>query len=303
MICLLWRQHRGQALWIGLILAAICALTVGVGSSANHWLAGYHEWVKALADAGCPPPDAHTGSFHVTSAATCNALRGQYPGALQPAFGDRYNFTVPVFEYGVPAALAIIGVLIGAPLVAREAEQRTQLVSWTQSVSRRRWYVMKVTVLCSILAGVGLAAGVMNDQLRRPLETGGLIGSRWVWFFSTDLALVGEIVLAFALAVAFGAVLRRTQAAAGAALASFIVLLSASGWGIRTLTPTSQTTGPSFTVPGGSWIISAPSQVHSVPYHPSSQYWPLQVALQVALLLFVATALAIGWNATRTQDV
>ena len=48
---------------------------------------------------------------------------------------------------------------------------------------------------------------------------GGLISSRWIWFFSIDLALTGEIVLAFALAVAFGAWLRRTLAAVGAALA------------------------------------------------------------------------------------
>jgi hypothetical protein len=302
-ICLVWRQHRGQALWIGLTLAALCVLALGVGLSADHWLAGYHQWVKALAEAGCPPPDAHSGDFHVPSAATCNALRGLYPGALQPSFGDRYNFAILVFEDGFPAALAIIGVLVGAPLVAREIEQRTQLVSWTQSVSRRRWYVMKVTILSPILVGVGLVAAVANDRLRGPLDAGGLTSSRWVWFFSTDLALVGEILLAFALAVAFGALLRRTQAAAGAALASFLVLLFGSGWVVRTLSPTKQTAGPSFNVPGGGWIISAPSQVHSVPYHPASQYWPLQLALLIVLVLLGTAVLAIGWRATRTQAV
>jgi hypothetical protein len=301
MICLLWRQHRGQALWIALILAILCALTLGVERSANHWLTGYHQWVKALADAGCPPPDAHSGVFHVQSAATCNALRGLYPGALQP-FASRYNFAILVFEDGIPAALAIVGILVGAPLVAREVEQRTQLVSWTQSVSRRRWYVTKVTILAAVLALVGLASGIANDRLHRPFVAGGLISSRWVWFFSINLALVGEIVLAFAIAVALGAWLRRTLPAAGAALASFIVLSVASGWAVRTLTSTRHAAGLSSGVPAGGWIIQS-SDLHGVQYHPASQYWPLQLAFLAVLLALAASALALGWHATRTRAV
>ena len=303
MICLLWRQHRAQALWAALILSAFSALMVVVLLSANHWLSGYHQWVKDLADAGCPPPDAHSGTFHVRSGATCNALRGQYPGALgNSAFVSRYNFTILVFQDGLPATLAIIGALIGAPLVAREIEQRTQLVSWTQSVSRRRWYVTKVTALAALLGVAGLATGVVAHQLQLPLWMGGLIGSRWIWFFSMDLALTGEIVLAFALAVAFGAWLRRTLPAVGAALASFLLLLFASGWTVRTLTPASHTTGPSFDVPVGGWVIRT-SQVHSVPYHPAGQYWALQLVFMTVLLALASGTLAVGWYATRTRAV
>ena len=302
MICLLWRQHRGQAVWAAMILTGFCALMVGVGLSANHWLAGYHQWVKALADAGCPPPDAHGGDFHVRSAATCQALRGLYPGALQPAFASRYNFTILAFQDGLPAALAIIAALVGAPLVAREIEQRTQLVSWTQSVSRRRWYTTKVIILAAVLAIVGLSAGVVAEQLQRALGTGGLMSSRWVWFFSMDLALAGEIVLAFALGVALGAWLRRTLPAVGAALAGFLVLLLASGWAVRTLAPASNTTAPSFDVPVGGWIMQT-SQVHSVPYHPASQYWPLQLTFLTVLLALAATTLVFGWYATRSRGV
>jgi hypothetical protein len=301
-ICLLWRQHRGQALWLAVMLTAFCVVMVGVGLSANHWLAGYHQWVKALADAGCPPPDAHSGDFHVGSPATCQALRGLYPGALQPAFVSRYNFTVLVFQDGLPATLAIIGALVGAPLVAREIEQRTQLVSWTQSVTRRRWFVMKVIVLAAALAVVGLVVGLVADQLQRPLETGGLMSSRWGWFFSMDLALVGEIVLAFALAVALGAWLGRTLPAVGAALGCFLVLLFTSGWAVRTLTPTNRTAAPSLEVPSGGWIMQT-STVHGVPYHPASQYWPLQLGFLALLLALAASTLAIGWYATRTRAV
>src|SRR5690349_22192626 len=41
-----------------------------------------------------------------------------------------------------------------------------------------------------------------------PLDRGGLTSSRWIWFFSIDLAPAAEAVLAFALAAAIGAYLR-----------------------------------------------------------------------------------------------
>jgi hypothetical protein len=302
MTCLLWRQHRGQALWTLLTLAAICALMLTVGLNADHWLAAYDHWLAALRAAGCPPPDASSGVFHVPSAAVCDALRQRYPHGLQAAFASRYSFAVLAFEDGIPAALAVIGALVGAPLIAREVEQRTQLVAWTQSVSRRRWYTTKVTTLAAGLAVVGLAAGVANDRLQRPLTAGGLTSSRWIWFFSIDLALTGEILLAFGLAVALGAWLRRTLPAVGAALVGFLVLFLASGWAVRTLTPTRRTTGPLFTVPRVGWSIQ-PSHGHSVPYHPASQYWPLQLTFLAVLLALAAALLAAGWHATRTRAV
>ena len=49
MTCLIWRQHRGQALWTVLAVTALCVFMAGVRLSAEHWLAGYHHW---LAPAG-----------------------------------------------------------------------------------------------------------------------------------------------------------------------------------------------------------------------------------------------------------
>jgi hypothetical protein len=299
---LIWRQHRGQVLWAAATLAVLGALIVGAGLNASHWLAGYHHWLKALAAAGCPPPDAHSGTFHVRSAATCQALKGQYSGGLQASFSARYSFAILVFEDGVPAALAVIGALIGAPLVAREIEQRTQLAAWTQSVSRRRWYTTKVSVLAGGLAVAGLATGFASGWLQRPLTRGGLTSSRWAWFFSAHLALAGEGVLAFALAVAIGAWLRHTLPAIGGALVGFVALLLGSGWMVRTLTPARHTTGPKLTAPPESWIIGA-RVGHGVTYHPDSQYWPLQLVFLAILLALTAAILASGWHATRSRAV
>jgi hypothetical protein len=302
MTCLIWRQHRGQVLWTIVTVAALCALIVSFGLSAEHWLAGYHSWLRQLAAAGCPPPTAHSGVFHVTSPATCLALKDRYPGGLQPAFESRYNFAILLSQYGLPAVFAITGAIIGAPLVAREVEQRTHLAAWTQSVSRRRWYAAKISALACGLAIAGLIAGTVNAWLQHQLTAGDTASSRWSWFASVNLAPAGEAVLAFGLAVAFGALLRRTLPAIGAALAGFTVLLLAARWVVQALTPASKTAGPDFTAPPGSWILGSGTGV-PVSYHPAGQYWPLQVTLLAVLLALAAVALASGWQATWTRAV
>jgi hypothetical protein len=302
MICLIWRQHRGQALWTVITVTALCALMVGFGLSAEHWLAGYHVWLRQLAAAGCPPPSAHSGAFHVRSAAACAALKNRYPGGLQAAFASRYSFAILFSQDGLPAVFAIIGALVGAPLIAREVEQRTHLAAWTQSVSRRRWYITKITALATGLAVAGLTAGAANAWLQHQLTAGDTTSTRWSWFVSIHLALAGEAALAFALGVAFGALLRRTLPAIGAAVAAFAVLLLGARWIVQALTPAAKTTGPRFAAPAGSWVLGSGTGV-PVPYHPASQYWPLQLILLTVLLAVAAAALASGWRATRTRAV
>ena len=52
----------------------------------------------------------------------------------------------------------------------------------------------------------------------------------------------------------------------------------------------------------GSWILGSGTTT-PVPYHPASQYWPLQLTLLTILLALAAAALATGWHATRTRAV
>ena len=169
-------------------------------------------------------------------------------------------------------------------------------------MSRRRWYLAKIVALGTGLAVAGLIAGTANAWLQHQLTAGDTTSSRWSWFVSVNLALAGEAALAFALGVAFGALLRRTLPAIGAALAGFVVLLLGARWMVQALTPASKTTGPHFTAPPGSWILGSGTGV-PVPYHPASQYWPLQLILLAVLLTVAAAALASGWRATRTRAV
>jgi hypothetical protein len=136
--------------------------------------------------------------------------------------------------------------------------------------------------------------------LQHQLTAGDTASSRWSWFVAINLAPVGEAMLAFALAVASGALVRRTLPAIGAAVAGFTVLLLAVRWMVQALTPVSKTTGPQVTAPPGSWILGSGVPV---PYHPVGQYWPLQLILLTVLLALTVVALATGWHATRTRAV
>lgn len=295
MKCLLWRQHRGQLLWTAVVLAASIIAMAAVAHSADHWLAAYAHWQSQLRALGCPLPVEGTSVVHAPPPA-CHALLLRYSGGEQPSFAAAYNFAIPAFEEGLPLLMIVIGALVGAPLVAREVEQRTQLVAWTQSISRGRWYTTKTAVLAACLALIGLTAGIANDRTQLPLNRGGLTSSRWIWFFSIDLAPAAEAVLAFALAVALGAYFRRTLPAIAAALTGTLALLLLTGWAVRTLTPSTETTGSNGT-PRSGWGIGGGR------YHPATQYWPLQLSWLAALLAVAALVLAIGWRATRRRSI
>lgn len=278
----IWRQHRSQALSAVATLATICALMLWVGLRAAGTL-------RPFRTAGCIGPDPSV--VHPTAGHTCVGFE---------LVAQKYGYTIPVFELGLPLVLAVVGALVGAPLVAREIEQRTQLVAWTQSVTRRRWYGSKVLAVGAGLVVVGLLAGFANYRLSGPLTDGGVTHSRWPWFFSAGLAPAGEILLAFALAVAIGAWTRRTLPAVGGALVGYLVLLFVTGNAVKTLTPVSRTAGPRPSVPHDGWIIQAEGG-QNVPYHPAGQFWSLQLTFLAILLTLSAALLAVGWRATRTR--
>lgn len=293
MKCLIWRQHRGQLLWTAIVLAALAVGMVLVAHSADGWLSNYQAWQRQLRAAGCAVPG---GGVPLSMPASCQHLLAKYPEGAQPAFANAYNFAILVFEEGVPLLLVLLGVLVGAPLVAREVEQRTQLVAWTQSVTRGRWYAAKTGTLAAGVVTAGLIAGIANDRLQIPLTSGGLSISRWPWFFSIDVTPAAEALLAFALAVALGAWLGRTLVAIGVALASWLMLFVVTAIVIRNATPLRHAAGDRG-VPDDAWHLGGNQ------FHPASQYWSLQTGYTIGLLLIAALLLWAGWRVTRTRDL
>ena len=129
----------------------------------------------------------------------------------------------------VLVAPALIGMFWGAPLVAREFEDGTFRLAWTQSVTRTRWMAVKLAVVG--LASMG-AAGLFSLVVTwwsSPLDRADL--NQFATFDQRGIAPIGYAAFAFTLGVLAGALIRRTLPAMFVTLAVFVaVRLTEFSW-------------------------------------------------------------------------
>jgi hypothetical protein len=192
MTWLVWRQHRVQFCLGAALLSAFAVLIVITGIQ--------------VAD-----------QFHAAQAACaaghgCQNLGGLFMGSHAIGF-------LVICTLGAPV---LVGLFLGAPLIAAEFETGTTQFAWMQSVTRRRWLTVKVGWML-------LAAAVW----------GGVISATVTWWSGPDNAqqldafkpgrfdLMGTVPVAYALfamalGIAAGALLRRVLPAIAVTLAGFI---------------------------------------------------------------------------------
>jgi hypothetical protein len=118
-------------------------------------------------------------------------------------------------------APALIGIFFGAPLVARELELGTFRLAWTQSVTRRRWFVVKLAVVGIIAMMIGGLATWMSDWWASPLDAASKNRFGLAQFGFHGVAPIGYAAFAFALGAVAGVLLRRTVAAMAVTVVGF----------------------------------------------------------------------------------
>ncbi|WP_326952217.1 ABC transporter permease [Amycolatopsis sp. NBC_01286] len=147
MIWLTWRQYRRQAWFTLAVLGALAAIVIptGLAMHAKYEDSGLAACRAALGQASMITQTA--------SVANCESLAHQF----QQQFGGMV-FVAVLFVI-LPV---LVGVFFGAPLIAREVEQGTHRLVWTQGVSRLHWALVKFGLIGSITAvlAVGYALGV-----------------------------------------------------------------------------------------------------------------------------------------------
>jgi hypothetical protein len=191
MVWLTWRQHRIEALITLGVLALSGAFLLLTGLAMAH----------DLQQSGLGTCLAHPSSL--TSSSACSSLATLFLKQYDHFISDAAALLL------LPA---LLGVLVGAPLLAREYEQRTHLLVWMQSITRTRWLTMKL----SLVLGAGLlASGALLAMLIRwytPFDQ--LVGKfNQIAFDFTGPVLIAGTVMALALGIAAGTVTRRTVAA------------------------------------------------------------------------------------------
>jgi hypothetical protein len=199
----------------------------------------------------------------------------------------------------------MLGAFVGAPLVAREIESGTLRLAWTQSVTRRRWLIVRVAValglVVSVQAGLSVALGFWRgplDALQGRLETNA--------YDVQGVVPVGYAVLTCCVAVVAGVLARRTLVALGIALAGFVVVRLLVATVVRPrLLPTVAVTSDDPRVPFAAVVqqqVDA-SGATQLLVHPSDQFWPMQLVELGLLLALSAALLALAWHRIRRLSV
>lgn len=211
---LTWRQHR-WALVSSLVLAA--ALTAWMTYLAADMTSLYHQCHDTRCPEGSPQWDT---------------LSARFTGPIDVA--DNLLLAVQYLP-------ALIGMFLGVPLLAREYEQRTLLLAWSQDVSPVRWLWTKVALIGLFVAALTAALSVSAGHLARVLHdvTGGTMFDGSMFLDSGMLPLAIGVSW-FALGVALGAAIRRVLPAAMTVVAGFVGLMVTVDWRYPTLvTPVS----------------------------------------------------------------
>lgn len=195
MIWLALRQIRAPVLVAGVLLALVAAVLA---------VTGIH---LAQVD------EAYRSACTIT--ATCSS-------SANPIFADDPSLHV-VLPLVALVAPMVIGLFLGAPLIASEFETGTFRLVWTQSVTRRRWLVVKLGLAGLVALVIAGLLTWMIDWWMAPFDAAAQTRFDPLDFSYHGIAPIGYAAFAFALGVATGTFLRRTVAAMGATLAGFVV--------------------------------------------------------------------------------
>jgi len=224
-----WRQHRAAVFGLlGLLAVYAAALLIhGLHTHANFDRLGLNQ-CRSFATGRCEQL-SHT------------------------FLDDNYHLlqVVMMFLLVLPAAF---GAFLGGPLVARELETGTYRFAWTQGVSRTRWAATKIALIGAALAAVTAAYGPLYMWWagpQRQIMTPSF--NDYLGFEFSGFLFPVHTLLAFALGVLAGLVLRRTIPAIAVSFGTAFGLLLAAVFVLRRFYMTPLAT----TAPVGSrdWVV------------------------------------------------
>jgi hypothetical protein len=208
MIWLTWRQHRKQALFTGIGLAVLAALMIPTGLAMRHTFAnlGLADCLRTLGNA-----EMVTGNTEA-----CNTAFRQ--------FSNQYGVMSLVGVLFLVLPL-LVGLFWGAPLVAREVEQGTHRLVWTQGISRQHWALVKFGLVGTVTLAAAVVYGLGMSWWLNPLSQAGQMSRFNVFFFDMQgLVPIGYTLFAVALGIFAGTIWHKVLPAMAVTLVGFLGL-------------------------------------------------------------------------------
>ena len=242
MTWLTWRQHRLEALGAAVLVIPTIAVITAFLLIAQPLL--------DQANRVCPSIDA-----------SCDSVA--------QAFYNRTDPLHTVVKALLMALPALPGLFIGAPLLAREFEQGTDQLVWSQGITRRRWLFVKLGLLIGATVCISAALAIAGQRWAEAVPIVNL--SQWTEFDVEGPAYVSYAFFSLALGVAAGAAIGRTVPAMAAALVGFVGARMAIEFLARPnfQSPLRWELGTNIQFPGNIWQLGDQHQV-DLQGHPIS---------------------------------
>lgn len=306
MIWVAWKQHRAGVITAVGVLVAFAALL----------LTGRLGVAAALAEQGeegcMSEPDGC--SFDVAA------------GVL-----DSHGMLLTPLPLGLYMLPVLVGLFAGAPVFARELSQGSHMFSLTQSVSRKRWWAVKLGVTLVPIAVAFALFGMYSHWVFSPVLD--LIGSPLYPgnFEVHGTVMAGYMVFAFAAASTLGLVTRNNVVPMVVTIGVYIVVAFTVVLFVRPVLLPAQTGTLEADAGGEARTVENAWQVGetyvgedgreydhldelckkstnceegavadvSISYHPMSQFWVFQALETGIYLLLAAAALYAGARRLR----
>ncbi|MGW2021546.1 ABC transporter permease [Streptomyces decoyicus] len=304
LVWLVWRQHR---LVFGVLLAAVVAGVVWCVVLRGQ-MAGF---IDSHHIAGCSQISLVPRCAHTQEAVT--------------EFRDTYGSPLRLIEVGLVLLPALIGLFLGAPLIARELEAGTDKLVLTQSVGPLRWLAAKtgLPALVVLTATTGLSLAFSWLWQVAGDEVSGFYWYSTLGFHSLGPVPVAYSLLALAVGTLAGLLLRRTVLSMGVTLAAVVMAQAALSQLRRYLLPAETAEFPQnrpTQLPDDSWVVGQGNYTRSgarlpdapcdpspgyeaclrqhdvagqyMEHHPASHHWPL-AWIEAGIVLAVAAVLTV----------
>ena len=287
---LTWHKHRFSLLGVPVAFAVAAVALFIAAFPEQHWLSVHHL--------------SHCLAVNPSGNESCNGFGLIGPGTP----GNTY-----VIAGAVLALPALAGLFAGVPWVAREFESGAFRYTWTQGVSPRRWLIgtfAPIALLATVAAAACGLAAAWWFQCAQYFDGTSAAPWRALSFELTPLSIASWTLLAMALALLAGVVIRRVLPA----MIAFLVAFGGCAWlaqtwlrtwifGIGTVT---RQVGRDGTWPDGAGVTSYIARtwyttrsghyIQWVAYQPYSHLAWVELARNGVLVAIAAlTVLAAQW--------
>jgi ABC-type transport system involved in multi-copper enzyme maturation permease subunit len=234
MAWVIWRQHRlaltGVAAFLGVVAVYL-------------WITGlrlHHAYAAATA-------------CHPAGSTACSVLVDNFNGIARILAN---GFVLPVLP-------ALIGALVGAPVLARELETGTFSYAWTQGFGGWRWTLAKLAALGVVVVAIAGAISALFSWYYQPYfssanQSMGLAGASPLvggLFDLRGLVFAAWTLVAFAIGALAGLLIRRVVPAIVVALVAYAGIAVAAGSFLREhyLAPI---VTRALNIPSSAWVLS-----------------------------------------------